>query len=95
MEERWIFGDGEGMEPSEYIIHLHRPAFIAEIVTVEPDEETDGEDVEAGIDFEFVRWFDDEPKDPEVLARLVEEAYAALQHHDADMERMMAMQDEE
>lgn len=91
MEERWIFGDGEGMEATEYIIHLHRPAFIAEIVNVEPEE---GED-EPGLEFEFVRWFDEEPKDPEVIARLIEEAYAALERHDADMERLMAMQDAE
>lgn len=84
LEERWIFGDGEGMEAAEYIVHLGKPAFVAEIV-----------DLEDGFDLEFVRWFDTQPTDEEEIDRLVQMAAEAIQRHDEDMERLLAQEDEE
>lgn len=84
LEERWIFGDGEGEEASEYVIHLGKPAFVAEIVTLEE-----------GFDLEFVRWFDAQPTDEAEIDRLVNEAAEAIQRHDEVMERLMAEEDDE
>ncbi len=78
-QERWIFGDGEGAEASEYIVHLGKPAFVAEIV-----------DLEDGFDLEFVRWFDPEPSDEDEIEALVQEAAEAIQRHDEEMERLLA-----
>lgn len=84
LEERWIFGDGEGAEAAEYIVHLGKPAFVAEIV-----------DLEDGFDLEFVRWFDPQPTDEEEIDRLVGLAAEAIQRHDEDMERLLAEEDDE
>lgn len=84
-QERWIFGDGEGgAEASEYIVHLGKPAFVAEIV-----------ELKDGFDLEFVRWFDDEPSNEDEVEALVQEAAEAIQRHDEEMERMLAEEDGE
>ena len=89
LEERWIFGDGEGgLDAAEYVIHLGKPAFVAQIVDV-------GEGETEGFDLEFVRWFDPQPTDDEEIDRLVNLAAEAIQRHDEELEALEAEEDDD